>query len=80
MKRLFYLKAKDDLIMKRPLCLEQKTVLVASLPRPCLVTSREVNEARDSLILTVGRVRSRGEKKTEKKTKTKKVAPPKTHH
>ena len=36
----------------------KKTASVASLPRPCLITSREVNEARGGLILAAGRVRS----------------------
>ena len=41
---------------------------MASLFRPCLITSREVNEASGGLILAAGRVRSK-EKKNKKKTR-----------
>ena len=45
----------------------------------CLITSREVNEARGVLILAAGRVRSKKKKNREQKIK-KKFAPSKTHH
>ena len=39
MKRLFRLKAKNGLMMKRLFLYRQKTVSVASLPQPCLITN-----------------------------------------
>ena len=45
----------------------QKTSSAASLPRPCLITSRGLNEARLPDIHVVGRVRSQGKKKRKKK-------------
>ena len=56
----------------------KKTASVASLPRPCLISSRGVNEARGGLMLAVGHVRSK-KNKIEPKNTTK-CAPPKTHH
>ena len=44
-------------------------ISVGSLPRPCLITSREVNEARGGLMLAAGRVRSKEKKNRKKKTR-----------
>ena len=63
--------------MKRFFCLSQKTASVASLLRPCLTTSREVNEARWPH--TCSRPCAFKEKKPKKKKK-KKSAATKTHH
>ena len=51
----------------------QETASVASLPRPCFITSRYVNEARGGLVLAVGRVRSK--KKKSRKKKHEKIHP-----
>ena len=66
MKRLFFLKAK--------------AASIALLPRPCLITSREVNEARGGLMLAAGRVRSKKEIYRTKKNTEKSAPPPKTRH
>ena len=66
--------------MKRLFCLiGKKSALVASIPRPRLITSREVKEARGPH--TCSRPCAFEEKKIggEKKN-TKKSTPPKTHH
>ena len=55
----------------------QKTSSVASLPRPCLLTSREVNEARQPH--TCSRPCAFEEKKKKRKKHGKKSALPKTH-
>ena len=62
---------------KRLFCLKAKTFSVASLSRPCLITSREVNDSRGPH--TCSRPFEFGEKKNEKK-KRKNPASPKTHH
>ena len=53
------------------------TASVSSLPRPCLITSREVNKARRPH--TCSRPCAFEKKKSSKK-KTKNPAPPETHH
>ena len=63
--------------MKRLFSCRQKTTSVASLPRPCLITSREVNEARPPHACS--RPCAFEEKKRKKKN-AKNSALPKTHH
>ena len=65
--------------MKSFFCLyRQKTASVASLPRPCLIASREVNETRRPH--TCSRPCAFEKKKETGKKHKKKSAPPKTHH
>ena len=57
---------------KRVFCLKEKTGSVASLPQPCLITSREVNEAR--------RPHTCSRPCAVEEEKTLNPAAPKTHH
>ena len=41
---------------------------VALLPRPCFITSKEVNDTRGGFMLAAGRVRSKKKKNRRKKT------------